>query len=337
MDFNIKTSIVKLITDKPVRKTPYQVKGVFIRNFSKESIVPMLDGSNRDKFLYPRVQVKILDEKIYLIGVKEGRDPVISIANKIKKLDFGNITFEVKKFEILESNYEFILSNQLINYKFISPWVALNHMTGGKYKKLNEEEKRSYLNKLLGQNIVFIANEFNLSLEKAIYTRLDIMSLTPNRVDEKKWGSFEGSFKTNCVLPNYIGLGNGITRGFGTIYYDVESLPLKSDFDTTKDQQNKSDIFKSEEGLEVVDISDVPKPKRRKSRKNNKRKKIRNFKKFEKNQNKTKNKSRYKIRNRKNINVEKSGNVFSNNISNEDNIEEKNFNTEEHHKRQHKF
>ena len=311
MDFNIKTNIIKLITDKPVRKTPYQVKGVFIRNFSKESIVPMLDGSNRDKFLYPRVQVKIIDEQIYLIGVNEGSDSVVSIANKIKKLDFGNITFEVEKFEVLESDCKFISSNQLISYKFISPWVALNHMTGGKYKKINEEERLSYLNKLLGQNIVFIANEFNLSLEKTIYTKLDILSLTPKKVDEKKWGSFEGGFKTNCILPNYIGLGNGITRGFGTIYYDIESLVLKPDSDTPKDQVEKTDIFESEEGLEIVDISDVPKPKRRKKRKNNKRKKVRNFKKFEKNQNKTSKRSKYKNKINKKINAEKSGNVFS--------------------------
>ena len=32
MDSNIKTIVVKFFTDKPVRKTPYQVKGVFIRN-----------------------------------------------------------------------------------------------------------------------------------------------------------------------------------------------------------------------------------------------------------------------------------------------------------------
>ena len=293
----------------------------------------MLDGSNRDKFLYPRVQVKIIDEQIYLIGVNEGSDSVVSIANKIKKLDFGNITFEVEKYELSESNYKFISSNQLISYKFISPWVALNHMTGGKYKKINEEERLSYLNKLLGQNIVFIANEFNLSLEKTIYTKLDILSLTPKKVDEKKWGSFEGGFKTNCILPNYIGLGNGITRGFGTIYYDIESLVLKPDSDTPKDQVEKTDIFESEEGLEIVDISDVPKPKRRKKRKNNKRKKVRNFKKFEKNQNKTSKRSKYKNKINKKINAEKSGNI----ISNENNIEERNFNTEEHHKRQHKF
>jgi hypothetical protein len=27
-----------------------------------------------------------------------------------------------------------------------------------------------------------------------------------------------GAFETNFILPNYIGVGNGITRGFGTIF-----------------------------------------------------------------------------------------------------------------------
>ena len=84
MDSNIKTIVVKFFTDKPVRKTPYQVKGVFIRNFKSQSIVPMLDGSKRDKFLYPRVQVKILNEQIYLIGIDEGVSPVLEISEKIE-------------------------------------------------------------------------------------------------------------------------------------------------------------------------------------------------------------------------------------------------------------
>ena len=61
---DIKSVVVRVVTDKPVRKTPYQVKGVFMRQFPDQSIIPMLNGSFRDKFLYPRVQVKILNEQI---------------------------------------------------------------------------------------------------------------------------------------------------------------------------------------------------------------------------------------------------------------------------------
>jgi hypothetical protein len=60
----IRTTIARIITDKPVRKTPYQVKGVFMRQYSDLEIVPMMDGTYRNRFLYPRVQIKILNEQI---------------------------------------------------------------------------------------------------------------------------------------------------------------------------------------------------------------------------------------------------------------------------------
>ena len=86
---------VRLFTDKPVRKTPYQVKGILMKQFPNEKIVPMLDGTYREKFLYPRVQVKILNEQIYFIGMSEGVKPIKDLLKNLKSLDFGNITFEI--------------------------------------------------------------------------------------------------------------------------------------------------------------------------------------------------------------------------------------------------
>ena len=320
MDSNIKTVVAKFFTDKPVRKTPYQVKGVFIRNFKNESIVPMLDGSKRDKFLYPRVQVKILDEQIYLIGINEGVLPVLEISEKIEKLDFGNITFQIQDRDISQFDNEFISSTQLINYKFITPWVALNNLTGKKYRNLEESDKHSYLTKLAGQNIIFIAKELNLDLEKEIYIKLELSSLVAQKVDEKNWGSFKGTFKTNCILPNYIGLGNGITRGLGTIFYD-QGLIEKS--------EPKTELLKNiskEQGLEIIDVLDVPKPKRKNKRKSSFKKKKRNKLRVNKHKKSFKF-NRYRRKENYNILENDEG----------ENIEQKNYNTEEHHKRQHKF
>ena len=345
METSIKSVILKLNTDKPVRKTPYQVKGVFIRHFKNEPIVPMLNGSNRHKFLYPRVQVKILNEQIYIIGLKEGLIPVISIAEKVKKLDFGNITFDVESFELLESKNDFISSKQVITYSFLTPWIALNHMNQGAYKKSNEIEQCLFLNKLIGQNIVFLANELNLNLEKNIYTKIEISELSPKKVDEKNWGSFEGGFKTNCILPNYIGLGNGITRGFGSIYFDQNDI--LSNLKEQTGQLEDSDSFKSEKDLKLVIISDVPKPRRRKNTNNKSKSSKKNKAKFIKKVNSKKRTKKYskspnslnnktaRYKGSKNFN-DKSIDGF-NRIEEVKDKEEKNFNTEEHHKRQHKF
>ena len=127
---NVKTIAVRVFTDKPVRKTPYQVKGVLMNQFSDEEIVPMLDGSYREQFLYPRVQVKILNEQIYIVGINEGVDPIKSIAKKMDFMDFGNITFQVLDSEIEEYSDRFQPVSKLIRYRFVTPWVALNQTTG---------------------------------------------------------------------------------------------------------------------------------------------------------------------------------------------------------------
>tara|TARA_B110000444_G_C18810296_1_gene582195 strand:- start:127 stop:1080 length:954 start_codon:yes stop_codon:yes gene_type:complete len=215
---NINSITVRFITDKPVLKTPYQVKGVLMKHFSNEAVIPFLNGRLRNKFLYPRVQVKILDEQIYLYGIKEGVEAVKSLSGKIKFFDFGNISFNVDSFDIDISDNNLILSdNELHNYDFLSPWYALNQPALNDFNERSESKKILLLNELLAKNIIFLAREFGSSLNTNIVTKLTVDSLEPNFYPEKKWGSFSASFSANFLFPNYIGLGNGITRGFGSI------------------------------------------------------------------------------------------------------------------------
>ena len=46
---NIESVVVRILTDKPVRKTPYQVKGVFMKQYPNEPIISMINGKNREK------------------------------------------------------------------------------------------------------------------------------------------------------------------------------------------------------------------------------------------------------------------------------------------------
>lgn len=264
---DINTIAVRVFTDKPVRKTPYQVKGVLMNQFPDEEIVPMLDGSYRDKYLYPRVQVKILNEQIYIIGIGEGVDSVKAIAKKMEFMDFGNITFQVLNNEIEEHSDRFQPVAKLIRYRFVTPWVALNQTTGSRYRFLNNVDRVNFLNRLLGQNIVFMAREMGMELKENIFTKVTLSSLFPKPVDENNWGSFDGEFRANFVLPNYLGIGNGITRGYGTIFglfnpevfsfnegdlKDLESQAVKDEDEPTVAESN----------LQEIDVKKVPRSKK---------------------------------------------------------------------------
>ena len=237
----MKTVVARLITDKPVKKTAYQVKGVFMKQYPNSPMIPMLDGRYRDEFLYPRVQVKILNEQIYLVGIKDGADPVLEMTKNLKILNFGNITFDISDIDIEESIDQFKHVDQLLRYRFVSPWVALSKNTQNKYKILKNKDRIAFLNRLLGQNIVFLAREMGVELNEKVYTKLKLDSLFPKPVYENNWGSFSGEFQTNFVLPNYIGVGNGITRGYGAIHglYNPQDFKFDEDVLNSKIIDNK--------------------------------------------------------------------------------------------------
>ena len=262
----IRTTIARIITDKPVRKTPYQVKGVFMRQYSDLEIVPMMDGTYRNRFLYPRVQIKILNEQIYMVGINEGVDPIIELTERLDILDFGNITFQVFDTEVDTKDDQFRPVGRLIRYRLLTPWVALNQMTGSRYRILNNMERIGFLNRLLGQNIVFLAREMGIELQEKMFTKVNLASLFPKPVDERNWGAFSGEFRTNFLLPNYLGIGNGITRGYGAVYGMFN--PKSFSFDEGSLEDAGGDELEStslaESDLEGVSVEDVPKPKRHK-------------------------------------------------------------------------
>ncbi|MEE8437061.1 MAG: CRISPR-associated endonuclease Cas6 [Candidatus Neomarinimicrobiota bacterium] len=279
---DVNTVVIRLITDKPVRKTPYQVKGVIMRQYPNEEIVPLLDGTYREKFLYPRVQVKILNEQIYIVGVGAGVKPIKLLAKKLESMDFGNITFQVLDLDIEESSDRFQPVDKLIRYRFVTPWVALNQTTGSRYRFLNNVDRINFLNRLLGQNIVFMAREMGMELDENIFTKVTLSSLFPRPVDENNWGAFEGEFRANFILPNYLGIGNGITRGYGTILglfnpemfsFDKENIekdaePVELEKSELKtDKIKETDLDMAESGIQEIDVEKVPRPRQKEIRK----------------------------------------------------------------------
>jgi hypothetical protein len=306
-----------------------------MKQFANQEIVPMLDGSYREKFLYPRVQVKILNEQIYFVGIGEGVDPIKEIVSNIDSLDFGNITFQISDLEIKEYSDRFQPSEKLVRYRFITPWVALNQSTGKKYRNIKNKDRVNYLNKLLGQNIVFLSREMGIELEENIFTKIGVSTLLPKSIDENHWGSFDGEFETNFILPNYIGIGNGITRGYGTLFglFNVDGKDLKQ---VVLDSSNNNfdEKLSVQDDAQEIDVTKIPNlnnSRKRKKSKSKRSKKVlgEEFDLEEDEITDTKPNANKVIKQKKLYHHKKPKTKTSSG--------EVNYNSEEYHKKQHKF
>ena len=316
---HIKYISTAIITDKPVRKTPYQVKGSIMKNYPKSEIVPMLNGSYRKKYLYPRVQVKILNEKIYFLGIAEGVSAVRSLIDNFKSLDFGNITFKIKDI-IIDENGLFEQTDHINKYKFITPWVALNRSNTKKFSKTSTSQKRKFLCELLTRNLIFLTSEFKIDFDEKILTDIELDNKLLSSFNENRDVGFEGSFLTNFLLPDFIGLGNGITRGYGSIKH--EQKMKNEEIDTSKFYML---------GKKNINSKSYNKRKSLKRRKNSLPKKTINNEENEINYNTLKNNisnftAKNKKTNSKKFKKKKASDRSFNNI---------NFNSEEYHKKQH--
>ena len=171
---------------------------------------------------------------------------------------------------------------------------------------------------MLGQNLLFLSKELGLDTESKIYTKVKVESIDPHNHEENGWRSFNGEFRTNFMLPNFIGFGNGITRGFGSIFSLNHPNNLEfQNFSKEVEDYTIEKINEDDETISCVTINDAPVINNRKKKKRFKSKK-KGFSKSNRLQ-----KSRYKGKN---------NNVKKQEIDIDD---ESRFNSEEYHQKQH--
>ena len=287
-------------------------------NLSKYQII--------NKYLYLTSITSISNETILKYGLTKAElcsSKVESIYDKIKDLNFGDITFEALEKSVEESEESFLFTSTLHKYNFISNWVALNQNTSKQYSAKNGEDRLQYLNNLVAKNIVFISREIGFDLPENIYYKINVSSLKPIKLDQNGWGAFEGEFFTNLILPNYIGIGNGITRGYGTITAEeIKGRPdfTKEEFDELKSKSNDSKFCLDKDNLTSslleVDISAVQRPNLRR--------------------NKNKKKKQHLSKKKKRANTKSSVNHSKNEYKSKDKSDEPiNYNSYEYHKKQH--
>ncbi len=152
-----------------------------------------------------------------MLGIEEGADVLKEIYDKYDEINLGESVYTIVEREILLKEEEFGISSELLSYEFITPWLALSQNNYQRYVELGREERRELLRKTLIGNILSASKVLEYVVLEEIKLGIGWLRRRKCELKGTTFIGFLGRFMVNFQIPDYMGLGKSVSRGFGAI------------------------------------------------------------------------------------------------------------------------
>lgn len=192
------------------------IRGFFATKFNEYQL---LHNHFIDKLVYryPLVQYKIIDGKPHVIGINDGAEVLKDIFDKYDSIKLGNKNYEITEKSMTVGSREFGLTRSIHFYEFVTPWLALNDKNYNEYLcSETVEAKAEMLRRILTSNIISMSKALGYTVPDRIRCDIDVMS-RKNKFEGQDFTSFCGGFMVNFCIPDYLGVGKSVSKGYGTV------------------------------------------------------------------------------------------------------------------------
>ena len=212
---NLEVCTVKYSELKLKNRDAEKIRGYIGNRYIDNNLLHNHDD-NKFIYRYPLVQYKVIDNIPTIIGINEAANIVAKIGLFEDELIIRDVSYDINKKEINKENIEFGCTDDYKEYEFVTPWIAINQKNRAEYQYGNEIKKEEILKKILIGNIISMSKGLGYTVSKQLICWINVEE---KRVKLKgiTHVGFVGKFKVNFKIPDYLGLGKSVSRGFGTI------------------------------------------------------------------------------------------------------------------------
>lgn len=216
---HIKTFRLNFSTPISFNEIPY-LRGAIIKiTKNQEILFHNHDKDHTFRYDYPLIQYKRINGNAAIIFIERGTDKIIDFINNNKdSADIGNrkTKLEIEKVDANDTLVQIWESE--FTYS-IRKYLPLNKINYEKYIQTDDIiEKYQILENVLVGNILSFAKGMGIYFNNKIkVTILQVDEPKIYRFKNIKMMGFDIRFKSNVSLPDYIGLGKGVSIGFGMI------------------------------------------------------------------------------------------------------------------------
>jgi len=195
-----------------------QLRGFFGRKFEDEVLMHNHRPDGEPIYQYPRVQFKVLDSSAVLMGINEGSDLLQRLWLDIDQTKLGDEELGVLEAQFETRDEELHVTTEPMEYRFVTPWLALNQKNFRSYVgSRNQGFRKDELSRILVGNCLGLAKSLGIRFQDRIAADCRGLTSIKTKLKGKGMIGFVGKFSVNLKIPEYIGLGKSVSRGFGTI------------------------------------------------------------------------------------------------------------------------
>jgi len=212
----LQTLTLTLESAEKMKESAPQLRGFFATKFNEYQLLHQHDA---DKLIYkyPLVQYKIIDHTPMVIGINEGAEVLKKIYGEFDEIRLGGNSYPIMGKGIHIKNHDFGLTKEFHLYQFATPWFALSQENYKKYYLSGTKAERDgLLNRTLIGNLLSTSKTLSYTVPDKIKANVNYR-IGKGRLKSTRIMTFTGTFTTNFLIPDYLGIGKSVSRGFGAV------------------------------------------------------------------------------------------------------------------------
>jgi hypothetical protein len=167
-----------------------------------------------DNYFYPRLQYKVVRGAPMIAAIGEGCELLWEIYDKIDNLPDPD--WPVTEKRVIEKQAPFGCCDEYIKYRFLTPWLSLPNDLFNKFLASESKVKEQMLCRALDGYLKSISKSLGYEPKKEIRIKFNAKDNYIFQRDIRTAGLF-GSFIVNFEIPNFLGIGKSVSRGYGAI------------------------------------------------------------------------------------------------------------------------
>jgi hypothetical protein len=177
---------------------------------------------------YPVLQCKQVKGDLMVMGISQGADCLSRITHDQTMLGTGESACRITARDPAIRPELFAVTDTPVTYELLTPWLALNQQNAKKFYDLKGKPQRdAFMQKLISAQLNTFAKSLDYEITAPITCDAKVR-FKRERIDRENVMVFLGKFRTNLRIPDYLGIGQSVSQGYGTIKRIRESPDIST-------------------------------------------------------------------------------------------------------------